>query len=138
MLKEDADAARAILIVDDEPSITRTLARYLSKRGWEVETASGGEVALELVGSRPHWSLILCDMKMPGLSGVELRERLLLEHPDQESTLHFMTGDSWSEDNQAALLELGRPHLDKPFSIGEFKTFVERNAHEVRGRSGRG
>jgi PAS domain S-box-containing protein len=126
--KPGTEPPRSILIVDDESSITRTMSRYLRRHGWEVETASCGERALEIIEAKPQWSLILCDMKMPGLSGTELHERLLAEHPECERSLHFMTGDSWSEDNQMVLLDLDRPHLDKPFSFSELKAFVELNA----------
>jgi PAS domain S-box-containing protein len=119
---------RSILIVDDEPTITKALSLYLDARGWEVETANGGEQALEVVARRPGWAMILCDMRMPGLNGVGLRERLLAEHPECEPSLHFMTGDYWSDDHRDALAALGRPHLQKPFVMSELMGFLENHA----------
>src|SRR5438270_12524134 len=75
-----ASAAR-ILVVDDEDTIRLVLARYLRTRGFEVATADSGDAALEtLSGSR--FDLMLCDVRMPGLSGVEIVPRALEANPD--------------------------------------------------------
>ena len=124
---ESVEEKTWVLVVDDEPSIVRTLSRYLSRRGYDVVTASGGYEALEVLGSKAKWGLILCDLKMPDLGGKELRELVLERFPDLEPRLHFMTGDSWSAENQSFLSQLGRPHLDKPFVISELKAFVQQN-----------
>jgi len=74
------NAAR-ILVVDDEDTIRLVLAKYLRTRGFEVATAESGEAALEtLSGSR--FDLMLCDVRMPGLSGVEIVPRALEANPD--------------------------------------------------------
>jgi PAS domain S-box-containing protein len=120
----------SVLLVDDEPTIVRSLARHLRSRGYEVETARSGREALELLCARSLcWNLVLCDLKMPEVDGKALREQMIALCPDLEPRLHFMTGDSWSAENRAFLESLERPHLDKPFVLSELRAFVEENIH---------
>ncbi|MBN1578234.1 MAG: response regulator, partial [Chitinispirillaceae bacterium] len=60
-----------ILVVDDEFSICEVLGQYLKKDGYNVTMASSGEEALEVLG-RTAVHLIISDIKMPGISGVDL------------------------------------------------------------------
>ena len=62
-----------ILVVDDEPQIVRALATNLKVRGYEVETAATGEVAIELA-ARARPDLIIVDLGLPGISGIEVIE----------------------------------------------------------------
>ena len=64
-----------ILIVDDEPQITRVLRRSLTSHGYEIRSAADGESALETFGDwRPD--LVITDLSMPNLNGIELCRRL--------------------------------------------------------------
>ena len=70
-----------ILVVDDEDTIRLVLAKYLRTRGFEVCTAESGDAALEaLAGVR--FDLMLCDVRMPGLSGVEIVPAALESNPE--------------------------------------------------------
>ena len=57
-----------VLVIDDDPSIRQVIAYVLSDEGYQVDEASDGQAALELV-SRQHPDIILVDMKMPGMDG---------------------------------------------------------------------
>ena len=61
----------SILVVDDEPDICANVKDILSEFGYEVDTATSGVSALELV-KRKNYDVALLDLKMPGMSGVEL------------------------------------------------------------------
>ena len=63
--------AASILVVDDEPQIRRVLRTTLSFRGYEISEASSGEAALELV-RKVKPDLILLDVNLPGISGIEI------------------------------------------------------------------
>lgn len=77
---QPTDATR-ILVVDDEDTIRLVLAKFLRTRGFDVATAESGDAALEVLsGSR--FDLMLCDVRMPGLSGVELVPAALEIDPD--------------------------------------------------------
>lgn len=70
-----------ILVVDDEDTIRLVLAKYLRTRGFEVDTADSGGAALEALAGAT-FDLMLCDVRMPGISGVELVPRALAVDPD--------------------------------------------------------
>jgi two-component system KDP operon response regulator KdpE len=67
--------AQRILVVDDEPQITRVLRRSLTTHGYEVRTAADGESALDTFGDWPA-HLVVTDLTMPNLDGLELCRRL--------------------------------------------------------------
>ncbi len=65
----------AILIVDDELSVRESLQRWFAEDGYTVEVAAGGAEALQRVQAR-RWDVVLLDVKMPGMDGLALQERL--------------------------------------------------------------
>jgi putative two-component system response regulator len=77
----NAAGAARILVVDDEDTIRLVLAKFLRTRGFEVATAESGEAALEALAGA-NFDLMLCDVRMPGLSGVEIVPRALEANPD--------------------------------------------------------
>src|SRR5262249_56571169 len=82
-----------ILVVDDEPQITRVLRRSLATRGYEVQVAADGEEALELFR---HWvpDLVITDLSMPHIGGLELCRRLRAISPGPVIVL-FVQGGEW-------------------------------------------
>ena len=70
-----------VLIVDDEETIRLALAKFLRTRGYNVQTAESGAGALDLL-HRGKYVLMLCDVRMPGMTGVELVPRALAIDPE--------------------------------------------------------
>lgn len=70
-----------VLVVDDEEPIRITMSEMLRRRGYEVMTAENGEAGLALVHQRP-FELLLLDLKMPGLSGIDVAKRARERQPD--------------------------------------------------------
>ena len=70
-----------ILIVDDEEDLITTMAERLELRGFQVDTATTGAGALELVAASAY-SVLILDVKMPGISGLELMTRIKEQQPD--------------------------------------------------------
>jgi DNA-binding response OmpR family regulator len=70
-----------VLVVDDEEPIRITMSEMLRRRGYEVMTAENGEAGLALVHQRP-FELLLLDLKMPGLSGIDVARRARERQPD--------------------------------------------------------
>jgi two-component system NtrC family response regulator len=70
-----------ILVVDDDESLRRVLQVQLQDLGYEVATATGGSDALALLAESPR-ELVLTDLRMPGMSGLELLKRIRNEHPE--------------------------------------------------------
>lgn len=75
-----ANLAAHILVVDDDPSLRRLLQQFLSARGYAVSTAENGQMALTIV-SEQRPDLVISDIEMPRLNGVELMQALHVQHP---------------------------------------------------------
>lgn len=83
---------KQILLVDDEPGILKVLGISLADRGYRVLTADNGEEALRTFrNARPD--LVLTDIKMPGMDGIELLKRVKQEKPDAEVIMITGHGD---------------------------------------------
>jgi cyclic di-GMP phosphodiesterase len=105
-----------ILIVDDDASVQSMLTRMLGRHGYDCESAGNGAVARDLLASMP-FDLALCDLNMPGESGLELIEYISAEHP--ETATIMVTGADDSKIAEKAL-ELGTyGYVIKPFYNNE-------------------
>ena len=71
----------SVLVVDDEPIIRSNLAEFLEQEGYAVATASTGELALQIV-ERQRFDVVLCDVNLPGIDGIEVLERVLRLSPE--------------------------------------------------------
>ena len=81
-----------ILIVDDEKAIRNSLGEILVDEGYEVDTAEGGPAALEKV-DKERYDVIFCDIKMPGMDGTEVLEKLVAEGIDAAIVMISGHGD---------------------------------------------
>lgn len=112
---------RRILIVDDEEDFARTLGSRLELRGMEVASVFSGERGLEeLARSLPD--ILLLDMRMPGLSGVDLLRRLRKDHfaPGGENLPVIIITGHCSESDCAEAEKLGiQGYLVKPLDMDE-------------------
>ncbi|MCX5734529.1 MAG: sigma-54 dependent transcriptional regulator [candidate division NC10 bacterium] len=70
----------SILVVDDEPAMRLLLSSVLKEEGYDVTAAASGKEALQLITTR-HYHLVLTDLKMPGISGLELLEQVKRDDP---------------------------------------------------------
>jgi len=109
------NAAPLVLVVDDSDTVTDVLGRYLSRAGLRVETASDGQMALaSAAATRPD--LVLLDLMLPGLDGLEVCRRLRLGGPVPVIMLTALG----SEQDRVLGLELGADdYIVKPFSPRE-------------------
>ena len=93
-----------ILLVDDEPQVLRAYKRTL-KRKFEVETASGGQEALQKAGQSPY-AVIVSDLQMPGMNGISLLEKVKASHPDTVTMM--LTGQA---DLRQAIAAVNQGHI---------------------------
>ncbi len=103
-----------ILIVDDESGFRESLARRLGKRGAVVNQAAGGEAALVSLAQEPV-DVVLLDVRMPGMGGLTVLERIRREHPDTEVIL--ITGNVSTEDGVNGIKAGAFDYLTKPLDI---------------------
>jgi DNA-binding NtrC family response regulator len=94
------------------------------------EAADGAAALAQLVGDgaepRGPYAIIISDLKMPGVSGIDLYERLERERPELLERLILSTGDSVSPEAAAFLRRSACPVLNKPFALAELKGLVAR------------
>jgi CheY-like chemotaxis protein len=107
-------ASARVLVVDDEPSIRQLSARMLERLGYAADEAGDASQALERIRACPP-DVVLVDVMMPGMSGRELRERVLAAWPDLPVVL--MSGHPSAELLQAELKNGDNHWLAKPFTI---------------------
>lgn len=105
-----------ILLIDDEVDLLDVLIRALQIEGYQVDAVSNGEAALDRLNQNGY-DLILCDVRMPGLSGLEIYEQMQGRFPELARRLVFITGDTVSPHTRRFLDETGAPYLDKPFEL---------------------
>jgi CheY-like chemotaxis protein len=116
-------SGHAALVVDDEVPIRELLARLLERRGYTVNAADTGAAALRLAASS-HFSLVICDIRMPGVSGIELHRRFQQDHPGSARHFVFMTGDTHSV--EAMPIDNGTAVLAKPFTAADLDALLAR------------
>jgi two-component system response regulator HydG len=101
-----------VLVVDDEPGVRRSLARVLMSGGFEVVTAEDGQAALALLEAGPV-DVMLVDMLMPRMGGMDLLSRVKVKHPEVEVIM--MTAYANVDDAVAAVKNGAYDFLTKPF-----------------------
>ena len=126
MSTPETDAPRAatrILVVDDDTAVAEVLRRLLIKEGYAVDVCHDGPMALEAMPLlRPH--LVLCDVNMPGLSGIEVCRRLKQDPAYRLTPVVMVTGQA-QRDARLQGLEAGADDfLAKPFAVAELRARV--------------
>jgi nitrogen regulation protein NR(I) len=119
-----------VLIVDDELNIRRVLAAMLAREGYEVTTASDGEQALAVLQKAPV-HVVVTDLVMPRLGGLELLQRVSAEFPDVPVIVITAHG---TVDSAVQALKAGAfDYITKPFEQEELKKVIAKatRAHEI-------
>lgn len=113
---ETAGPRRRVLIVDDEEALARALAEELGDHH-HVSVAHGAESAIELL-SRERFDAVLCDLRMPKISGETLYALVRDRDPEQASAFIFMSGIGFVPEVERFLASSGCRLLQKPFEAG--------------------
>ena len=104
-----------ILVVDDEPLLSRFLKNLLATHGYEVQALTSSKQALDLFKEKPdEFALVITDQTMPGMTGMELIEAIRNIHPNIPVILNSGFNDNI---DTKTITEMGIQYLDKPFSI---------------------
>jgi DNA-binding response OmpR family regulator len=117
-----------VLLVDDELAVRAALGRFFTKRGWTVVDAEDGERAkamLEQSFEDAAFDLMICDLRMPRLSGVELYEWLARTRPLLLDRLILSSGDLSMRDTADFLADVRCRLLHKPFELHELTRLIE-------------
>lgn len=111
-----------ILVVDDEKSMIEFLEYMLRREGYEVTGSLEGSTALKLITSDPAFDLVISDIRMPGLDGLEFLKAARTFDP--ETPFIFITAHATSETAIEALKLGAFDYVTKPFEIDKFKNLV--------------
>lgn len=120
---------RRVLVVDDEPTARRSLAWLFTDSGLSVTVAASGEEALQAMAAE-RFDLMLTDIRMPGIDGVDLLRRALILDP--ELTVVLMTAYGEVQNAVRAMSEGAFWYVTKPVNV-EVLMDVMRRAFELRG-----
>lgn len=119
----DAPARMRVLIVDDEPSLVTTL-RMLIGEEHDVTTANSGDAACSILLSGRSFDVVLCDMMMPGVSGMDVYERVVNVYPEFNGRFVFMTGGACTDKAAAFLAQHPKAVLEKPFTSSTLRRVI--------------
>jgi PAS domain S-box-containing protein len=126
VVEEAQKVAKAkILVVDDETVVSQFVNEILTDEGHEVEAVDSAEKALEKVKGEKY-EVIMLDIKMPGMSGIELYRYFQQTSPTLAERVVFITGDVMGASTTAFLSKTKVPYVIKPFDAGQVKTEINR------------
>jgi two-component system, NtrC family, response regulator AtoC len=117
------DSPRQILVVDDEPNLRRVLAAQLSRDGYEVHAVADGKAALKILQEQ-YVDVVITDLRMPELDGLELMRRALALEPELPVVIITAHG---TVDNAVEALKSGAfDYITKPFDQNEVRNVVRK------------
>ena len=116
-------SARAVLVVDDEVILGRSVKRMLA-RDYQVTLATSAHEALALFASGISFDLILCDLMMPSMTGMDLFDELRRTQPGVAARFVFVTGGAFTERARRFLEEVPNARLEKPFDSSALRELV--------------
>jgi putative two-component system response regulator len=120
-----------VLVVDDEPQVQQLIARILERHGFRCELAASAEEARKLLESRENnFQLMLCDVNMPGESGLELLSSTLVSHPEVAALMVTGADDPKMAENAIEIGAFG--YLTKPFRPNELMINIVNALHRRR------
>ncbi len=112
-----------ILIVDDEEIVRESLSAWLEKDGYTVATAQDGATAIDRIG-KERWSILLVDLKMPGIDGMQVLEHVRKAQPEAAAVI--MTAYATVYTAVAAMKLGAHDYLVKPFDPEELSLMVQK------------
>ena len=121
--------ARRILLVEDQRTLRFAVRRYLQRLGWAVDEAEDGRAALAALlpesGPCPY-AAVICDVRLPGITGLTVYERIAAEAPELRDRLILVTGDADAPDVAAFRARTGAEVLQKPYELGILAGLLDR------------
>ncbi len=112
-----------ILIVDDEPSIGTALARVIGHEH-DLTILTSPREALDRLRGEESFDLILCDLMMPDMTGMDLHDQLLRDRPDVAARMLFVTGGAFTPRARQFLDAMPERRIDKPFDVAALRRLI--------------
>jgi CheY-like chemotaxis protein len=112
-----------VLVVDDEPMMVRAIERLLAGE-YELVSTTDPIDAVERVRAGQRFDVILCDLMMPTMSGMEVYENIRGIEPDQARRIVFMTGGAFTPRALAFLASVDNARIEKPLERGTLRAAI--------------
>jgi PAS domain S-box-containing protein len=125
--KASSSRSGIVLVVDDEPILGQTMRRVLAQH--EVHVVTSGEEALKLLATGIAFDVVLSDLMMPGMSGMEFYRELEKSHPGMTSKVVFVTGGAFTPEAHAFLDGVANRRMEKPFDALKLREVVQKFLH---------
>ena len=113
-----------VLVVDDEPWIGIAVRRVLQDH--EVTVLTRAQDAVDLLAAGNEFDVILSDLMMPGMSGMDFYGVLARQHPEMASRIVFVTGGSFTPESSHFLETIANERLEKPVDLRQLRELVQR------------
>jgi two-component system OmpR family response regulator len=112
-----------VLLVDDEEEFVETLAERMRNRGMDVETSNSGSAALDLIDD-DSYDVVVLDLKMPGMDGLEALARIKKRRPEIQVVL--LTGHATVEKGVEAMKRGALEFLEKPIDLSKLSEVIHK------------
>jgi CheY-like chemotaxis protein len=116
------DVRRKILIIDDQPTLAKAIRRMLGE--YDVAIVASGREALDKIEAGERYDVILSDVMMPEISGMDLHRMIATIAPDQVDKMVFMTGGAFTKQAREFFEKVANPTLEKPFDRAALMTVL--------------
>jgi len=126
----DTPSGASVMVVDDEPSVGRAIKRVL--RDFQVVVESTGRQALARLVAGEHFDLVLCDLMMPEMSGMDLYEEVKERAPGHLRRFIFMTGGAFTDRARAFLNDVPNERIEKPLEPRRLRATVREHVEATR------
>lgn len=113
----------SVLVVDDEESLGQAIRRYLSQ-DHDVEAVTSARLALDRLIAGTRYDVILCDLMMPQITGMELHDRVAKLDPAQAQRIVFVTGGAFTEAARTFFEATPNPRIEKPFDLKTLRHLI--------------
>lgn len=121
----------SILILDDEPIVSKRLKPSLQKKGYEVETFTEGLAALKRTREK-KFNIVITDLKMEGIDGMDFLDEVKNSSPETE--IIVITGFATTATAKESFKKGVFDFLSKPFKIGEIAEIIKKAEEKIRQR----
>ena len=119
------DLSTPVLVVDDYQTMVRILRNLLKQIGFNnVDDASDGQAALEKL-AHTDYDVVLCDVMMPGLSGLDLYRRVRAQNEELAARFVFATGGLFNQELSDSVRRLSNMIVEKPFDSKALRRVIE-------------
>jgi CheY-like chemotaxis protein len=122
----EAGKRATLLFVDDEASLGTSLRRVLRKHGVEVTSETSGREALDRLRRGERYDLLLCDLMMPDLTGMDVFEEVGKLAPDQLRRMAFLSGGAFTARAQTFVDTVAQPTLAKPCDVQQILDLLQK------------